>query len=350
MTATRRRLPAGRCSSDVLERAADPEEWERFERQLRSTGYCRRPVRLRGRVDAVDAATGEVVTVVLDRARAGRDAAEVLRQPSRGGLPVVRARPTAATRSSSWRPGCAAARACPSRSPSIRWCSLTLTAPSFGPVHSRRVGRRQGAALPAAARRRGLPARRPAGVRRGPRRGRSAPRRAAVPGVLRLRARGAVERAGAGAVAADGEPAPARARAADRRHAAAAARARARVVRQGRRVPAPRRAALPLRAAARRARSRGRAELVEPPPAEFTARAARSTRSAPRSRARVGALPDARATATAAAAGVEPARAARDPVGRAGRGARARTRGARRRRARATSRSTRRRAPRRSAG
>ena len=109
----RDRAAGGRCSSEVLARAADPEQWERFERQLRSTGYCRRPVRLRGRVDAIDAATGEVAHVVLDRARAGRDAAEVLRQPARGGLPVVRARPTAATRSSSSRPGCAAARACP---------------------------------------------------------------------------------------------------------------------------------------------------------------------------------------------------------------------------------------------
>src|SRR3954452_24852370 len=46
----------------VLARAADPDEWERFERQLRSTGYCRRPVRLHGRVDAIDRLTGEVVT------------------------------------------------------------------------------------------------------------------------------------------------------------------------------------------------------------------------------------------------------------------------------------------------
>ena len=53
--------------ADVLERAADPEEWERFERQLRSTGYCRRPVRLRGRVDHVDRVTGEVANRVHDR-------------------------------------------------------------------------------------------------------------------------------------------------------------------------------------------------------------------------------------------------------------------------------------------
>ena len=212
-----------------------------------------------GSVDAIDRATGEVVRVVLDRARARRDAAEVLRQPPRGGLPVVRARPTAATRSSSSPPGCAAARASPSRSPSTRWCSLTLTAPSFGPVHSRRVGRRQGAALPAAPRRRAS-ARTACRlvVRRGPRRGRPAARRAALPGVLRLRARGAVERAGARAVAPHGDPAPARARAADRRHAAASCATRARVLRQGRRVPAPRRAALPLRPAPRPAHRRGR--------------------------------------------------------------------------------------------
>ena len=67
MQRDRDRRGAGSRSSaivrDVLERAADPEQWERFERQLRSTGYCRRPIRLRGRVDAVDLATGEVRTV-----------------------------------------------------------------------------------------------------------------------------------------------------------------------------------------------------------------------------------------------------------------------------------------------
>ena len=80
-----------------------------------------------------------------------------------------------------------------------------------GALASRR--RRQGAALPAAARWRDVPARRLARLRRGPRRGRPAPGRAALRGVLRLRARGAVERARARAVAADGDPAPARARA-----------------------------------------------------------------------------------------------------------------------------------------
>ena len=54
--------PASPIPAEALERAADPETWERFERQLRATGYCRRPVRLRGQVDAIDLATGEVRT------------------------------------------------------------------------------------------------------------------------------------------------------------------------------------------------------------------------------------------------------------------------------------------------
>src|SRR3954470_21817350 len=45
--------------NEVLKRAADPDEWERFERQLRSNGYCRQPVQLKGRVDSIEASTGE---------------------------------------------------------------------------------------------------------------------------------------------------------------------------------------------------------------------------------------------------------------------------------------------------
>src|SRR4051812_44446200 len=54
--------PVGPVLEEVLARASDPEQWARFERQLRSTGYCRQPVRLSGRIDAVDLSTGEVET------------------------------------------------------------------------------------------------------------------------------------------------------------------------------------------------------------------------------------------------------------------------------------------------
>src|SRR4051794_31347690 len=49
--------------AQLLDRAADVEQCERFERQVRATGYCRRPVRLHGQVDAVDLASGECRTV-----------------------------------------------------------------------------------------------------------------------------------------------------------------------------------------------------------------------------------------------------------------------------------------------
>ena len=208
----------------VLERRprsarADPDEWERFERQLRSNGYCRRPVRLRGRVDSLDARQArswpsystehepdgtllkccgnrrEAVCPSCARTYRG-DAFQLVASGMRGGKGV------------------------PETVAEHPMVFLTLTAPSFGPVHSRRVvdgkarrcrPRRDGEVCP-----HGVVAR----VQRGPRRGRPAARRAALPGVLRLRARGAVERARARAVAAHRDPAPARARAA----AAASAR------------------------------------------------------------------------------------------------------------------------------
>src|SRR4051794_11691718 len=124
--------------AEVLERAADPEEWERFERQLRSSGYCRRPVRLRGRVDSLNAQTGEVVTsystehepdgtllkccgnrreaVCPSCARTYRgDAFQLVASGMRGGKGV------------------------PESVAGHPMVFLTLTAPSFGPVHSLRV-------------------------------------------------------------------------------------------------------------------------------------------------------------------------------------------------------------------
>src|SRR4051812_23189017 len=134
---------SGPVLDDVLKRAADPDEWERFERQLRSNGYCRRPIRLPGGVDSLDASRGEVVaSYSTDRepdgpllkcggnrreavcpscARTYRgDAFQLVASGMRGGKGV----PETVT-----------------EHPMV---FLTLTAPSFGPVHSRRGGGGQG--------------------------------------------------------------------------------------------------------------------------------------------------------------------------------------------------------------
>src|SRR4051812_1246650 len=131
-------IPAGPVLTDVLKRAADPEEWERFERQLHSTGYCRQPVRLHGGVDWIDAGTGEVVrSYSTDREPDGTllkccgnrreavcpscsrtyrgDAFQLVAAGMRGGKGV------------------------PETVAEHPLVFLTLTAPSFGPVHSRRV-------------------------------------------------------------------------------------------------------------------------------------------------------------------------------------------------------------------
>lgn len=106
----------------VLARAADPEQWERFERQLRSTGYCRRPVRLKGRVDSVDPATGEIVrTYSTEGEPTGRCSSAAATGARRCARRARRS--IAATPSNSSRAECAAARACPRPSSSIRWCS-----------------------------------------------------------------------------------------------------------------------------------------------------------------------------------------------------------------------------------
>jgi hypothetical protein len=122
----------------VLARAADPDEWERFERQLRSTGYCRRPVRLRGGVDAIDLQTGEVRTVF-----------------STAGEPDETLLKCCGNRRETVCPSCAevyrgdafqlvaagmrGGKGVPETVSEHPLVFLTLTAPSFGPVHSRRV-------------------------------------------------------------------------------------------------------------------------------------------------------------------------------------------------------------------
>jgi hypothetical protein len=140
--------PAELCSSmvlgQVLERAADPEMWARFERQLRSTGYCRRPVRLRGRTDAVDAVTGEVRAVF-----------------STAGEPDETLLKCCGNRREAVCPSCAevyrgdafqlvaaglrGGKGVPESVASHPIVFVTLTAPSFGPVHSvrERNGRAQ---------------------------------------------------------------------------------------------------------------------------------------------------------------------------------------------------------------
>jgi len=127
--------PGPVATADDVITFADLKDWER---QLASTGTCKHPVRLHGRVTAVDLATGEAAPVYDTASEPGgvlhvacgnrresrcpacsavykRDARQLVRAGLTGGKGV---------------PETVSAHPC---------VFATLTAPSFGPVHARRM-------------------------------------------------------------------------------------------------------------------------------------------------------------------------------------------------------------------
>jgi len=55
--------PLLRASAGELLNFASGDDFARWERQLATAGNCANPVRLRGRIDAIDRATGEKATI-----------------------------------------------------------------------------------------------------------------------------------------------------------------------------------------------------------------------------------------------------------------------------------------------
>jgi len=55
--------PESRASADELFKLASGDDFARWEAQLEATGNCANPVRLHGRIDAIDRATGEKATI-----------------------------------------------------------------------------------------------------------------------------------------------------------------------------------------------------------------------------------------------------------------------------------------------
>jgi len=137
-------LIPGPAGPGMPENAADPAltlTWAELDRELRQaerTGLCARPVRLKGRIAAVDLATGELATMYDTATEPGgelhvacgnrresvcpscseiykRDARQLVRSGLTGGKGI---------------PETVAAHPC---------VFATFTAPSFGPVHSRRM-------------------------------------------------------------------------------------------------------------------------------------------------------------------------------------------------------------------
>src|SRR5512132_4339012 len=132
--------PIGPVLAQVLQRAADPEQWERLEREMRSTGYCRRPVRLRGQVDAVDVATGESRTVYSTEPEPEPDSSLLKCCGNRREAVCPSCAET--YRGDAYQlvaAGLRGGKGVPESVTDHPIVFVTLTAPSFGAVHSRRV-------------------------------------------------------------------------------------------------------------------------------------------------------------------------------------------------------------------
>src|SRR3954468_22419364 len=122
-----------------MARASDPQQWERFERQLRSAGYCRHPVRLRGRTDAMDVATGEVRTVFSTDYEPDRTLLKCCGNRREAVCPQC----AEVYRADAFQlvgAGLRGGKGVPESVCGHPLVFVTLTAPSFGAVHSRRLG------------------------------------------------------------------------------------------------------------------------------------------------------------------------------------------------------------------
>lgn len=129
-------LPAGSLPT-LLERAADPCGFARWHEQARATGFCSHPVRLCGSTATVDGETGEVLA---SYATAGEPDGTLL--VACGNRRVTRCPSCAETyRQDSFHliaAGLRGGKGIPESVASHPRVFLTLTAPSFGAVHTTR--------------------------------------------------------------------------------------------------------------------------------------------------------------------------------------------------------------------
>ncbi len=132
--------PASRASADELLNLAISDDFARWEHQLAATGNCANPVRLRGRIDAIDRATGEKATL-YDTAC---EPAGVLRIPCGNrrehNCPACSEVYKGDARQII-RSGLIGGKGIPESVVTHPCVFATLTAPGFGPVHTIRTGR-----------------------------------------------------------------------------------------------------------------------------------------------------------------------------------------------------------------
>lgn len=121
----------------LLARASDARHFERWLDQGRSTGWCSCPVRLAGSTRTADRATGEVLTMFTTHAEPDGVLLKACGQRRATACPAC----SETYRSDAWHliaAGLRGGKDVPPDLTSHPMLFLTLTAPSFGSVHSRR--------------------------------------------------------------------------------------------------------------------------------------------------------------------------------------------------------------------
>ncbi|MEZ5175154.1 MAG: replication initiator [Acidimicrobiia bacterium] len=125
--------------NSLLKRAADPESFERWLELARSTGWCEHPVRLAGTTHQIDPATGELYASYSTDIEPDGHLLKAC-----GTRRATVCEPCSARyRADAWHlivAGLRGGKGVPEDASTHPIVFVTFTAPSFGPVHSLRMG------------------------------------------------------------------------------------------------------------------------------------------------------------------------------------------------------------------
>jgi Replication initiator protein, pSAM2 len=132
-------LGAGASAGALLE-AASRDDFHRWEQQLANTGHCAHPIRLAGRIDAIDRATGQMGAIYDTATEPGG----VLLTPCGNRREEVCPGCSDIYKNDARqiiRTGLTGGKGMPAAITDHPCVFVTLTAPGFGPVHTTRAGR-----------------------------------------------------------------------------------------------------------------------------------------------------------------------------------------------------------------
>jgi hypothetical protein len=133
--------PQSRVSADELLEFASGDDFARWEAQLAASGNCAKPVRLHGRIDAIDRVTGEKASIY----DTGSEPGGVLRIPCGNRREHICPACSEVYKGDARqiiRTGLTGGKGIPESVATHPCVFTTLTAPGFGPVHAIRTGRR----------------------------------------------------------------------------------------------------------------------------------------------------------------------------------------------------------------